>query len=87
MAPSPEIRRALAGQLSPRSLHALVLTGVRRCGKSILQAQLMRASPGAFYLNVEDTRLFGLGPQDFPTLLEVIDELATSKTAYLDEIQ
>ena len=40
----------------------------------------MRASPGAFYLNVEDTRLFGLGPQDFPTLLEVIDELATGKS-------
>lgn len=64
-----------------------MLTGVRRSGKSILQAQLIRANPGAFYLNIEDTRLFGLGPPDFPTLLDVIEELATGKTIFLDEIQ
>ena len=88
VAQEPEISRALASRLPPPSpLHTLVLTGVRRSGKSILQAQLIRANPGAFYLNIEDTRLFGLGPPDFPTLLDVIEELATGKTIFLDEIQ
>jgi predicted AAA+ superfamily ATPase len=88
VAQEPEISRTLASRLPPPSpLHTLVLTGVRRSGKSILQAQLIRANPGAFYLNIEDTRLFGLGPPDFPTLLDVIEELATGKTIFLDEIQ
>lgn len=87
VAPAPEVRRELAAQLPGPTQHALVLTGVRRCGKSILQAQLMRGGPRAFYLNIEDTRLFGLGPQDFPTLLEVIEELAVHQRVYLDEVQ
>ena len=84
----PEIPRAITRRL-PRenSEHALVLTGVRRCGKSVLQAQLLRRHPGALYLNVEDTRLYGMGPKDFPTLLDVIHELAGKQAVFLDEIQ
>lgn len=83
-----EIARAVVRRLPVRnSQHALVLTGVRRCGKSVLQAQLMRAFTGALYLNVEDTRLYGIGPEDFPALLEVIGELAGDNAVFLDEIQ
>ena len=86
--PTPEIVRTVAGRLpTPNNQHVLVLTGVRRCGKSILQAQLMRTHPGALYLNIEDTRLYGMGPEDFPALLEVIAELAGSHAVFLDEIQ
>src|SRR5665213_508142 len=76
-------RRLPAGKFQ----HALVLTGVRRCGKSVLQAQLMRSYTGALYLNVEDTRLYGMAPEDFPTLLEVIGELAGDHAVFLDEVQ
>jgi len=69
------------------SEHALVLSGVRRCGKSVLQAQLLRRHLGALYINVEDTRLYGMGPEDFPTLLDVIHELAGKQAVFLDEIQ
>ena len=69
-----------------QSAHALVLLGVRRCGKSILQGQLMRRK-SAFYCNMEDTRLFGLTAQDLPTLLSVIEELAGDSAIFLDEIQ
>jgi len=87
-APAPEVKRTLAERLPPRSTQALVLTGVRRCGKSILQAQLMRRGRAAFYCNLEDTRLFGLAPEDFPTVLAVIEELADRKAAvFLDEVQ
>ena len=47
----------------------------------------MRTHPGALYLNVEDTRLYGLGPADFPALLDVITELAANRAVFLDEIQ
>lgn len=74
--------------MTPRTDHALVLTGVRRAGKSILQAQLMRGRKGAVYCNLEDTRLFDLSPADFPTLQTLIQELAPRKAAvFLDEVQ
>ena len=75
---------AIRGQAS----HALVLKGVRRCGKSVLQSQLMRRSETAFYCNLEDTRLFDLSPADFPTVLSIIDELAPGGIpVFLDEVQ
>lgn len=86
-APETEVVRALAGRLPRRSVQALVLTGVRRSGKSTLQAQLMRKQP-ALYCNFEDTRLFGLEPRDFPVLLSVIEELTKPDvTLFLDEVQ
>ena len=88
LAPAPEIERDVVERLPAVSAHhALVLSGVRRCGKSVLQAQLMRTKPGALYLNIEDTRLYGMTPEDFPALLEVIGEVAHKHAVFLDEIQ
>ena len=53
----------------------------------MLQAQLMRSHAGALYVNMEDTRLFGISPEDFPALQEVIGELAGDHAVFLDEIQ
>ena len=48
----------------------------------------MRRSGTAFYCNLEDTRLFGLSPADFPTMLSLIDELAPGKIpVFFDEVQ
>ena len=70
------------------SSHALVLTGVRRCGKSTLQAQIRRGIKGsAVTLNLEDTRLYGLGPEDFVTLLSILDTDYPKAAVYLDEVQ
>jgi len=86
---APEIQRELLAAVPARSAQAIVLTGVRRTGKSVLQAQRMRLMHGtSFYCNLEDTRLFGLTPQDFPTFLELVDEIAPGKAAvFLDEVQ
>ncbi len=86
--PGREVPRELAVGLTLSPSHATVLTGVRRCGKSTLQAQLMRRAKRAFYCNLEDTRLFGMGPDDFPGFLSVLDEVADLRRAvFLDEVQ
>lgn len=87
-APVVEVPRVLLDSLRRPAGHALVLTGVRRCGKSTLQQQLRRKERGAaVFCNLEDTRLYGLGPDDFPTLLSVLDEHHAGATVYLDEVQ
>jgi predicted AAA+ superfamily ATPase len=68
--------------------HALVLTGVRRCGKSTLQDQLRRSLGGrSVTLNLEDTRLYGMGPEDFSTLISLLDTAHPKAAVYLDEVQ
>lgn len=85
---TPEVPRVLAASIPKASPHAIALKGVRRCGKSILQAQLMRRHPHFCYCNLEDTRLFGLSPQDFPSVLAVMDELSPAAApVFLDEVQ
>jgi len=82
------VERALAHTLRLRTGQALVLSGVRRAGKSILQTQLMRERKTSFYCNLEDTRLFDLSPQDFPAFLSLVDELtAHPAPVFLDEVQ
>jgi hypothetical protein len=86
--PEQQVPRELARSLPRRSSQALVLTGVRRCGKSTLQAQLMQERSKPFYCNLEDTRLFELSSHDFPNFMELIEELAPRNAAiFLDEVQ
>lgn len=80
--------RELVQVVPSRSSQALILTGVRRAGKSVLQTQLMRDHEHLFYCNLEDTRLYELTPHDFPTLLALIDEIAPDHArVFLDEVQ
>lgn len=67
--------------------HALIVTGIRRCGKSTLLKQLLKAdnSPKLF-LSFEDPRLFDFEISDFEILDNIIDALK-SETLYFDEIQ
>jgi hypothetical protein len=86
--PPPEVARQLASRLTLRPSHATVLIGVRRSGKSTLQAQLMRREGASFYCNFEDTRLYGMGPDDVPTFLSVLEELTSPRhPVFLDEVQ
>jgi uncharacterized protein len=86
--PGPVLDRELIQAVPAASSQALVLTGVRRAGKSVLQSQLMRGHSSLFYCNLEDTRLYDLAPRDFPTFLSLIDELAPDHArVFLDEVQ
>ena len=88
LAPADEVPRELVSLIPARSAEAIALKGVRRCGKSVLQSQLMRRHKAALYCNLEDTRLYGLSPADFPALLSVMGELAPGAVpVFLDEVQ
>lgn len=67
----------------------IVLTGIRRCGKSVLLQQLRQTSQESdYYFNFEDERLIGFSVTDFQLLQEVFIELfGLQKTYYFDEIQ
>jgi len=64
-----------------------VLTGVRRSGKSTLQRQLQQRTGAGVRINFEDTRLFDLGPADFPAVMAVLDEHCPGAPVFLDEVQ
>lgn len=80
------MRKAL-NKLPDITSHALIVSGVRRCGKSTLLHQLLREKhPDALYLNFEDTRLYDFEPSDFIRLDSVVSEMAQT-VLFFDEIQ
>jgi len=67
--------------------HALIVSGIRRCGKSTLLFQLLSERyPQAVYLNFDDPRLYDFGIDDFLKLDELINENG-SIVLMFDEIQ
>lgn len=67
--------------------HALIVSGIRRCGKSTLLFQLLREKyPQALYLNFDDPRLYDFNPADFVKLDSLIAE-RNSSVVMFDEIQ
>ncbi len=66
---------------------ALIVSGIRRCGKSTLLFQLLKEKyPGALYLNLEDPRLYEFELKDFVRVDKVI-AATRSKVLLFDEIQ
>lgn len=64
-----------------------VITGIRRCGKSIFAHQLLRNKHVA-YLNFDDERLFSLGTEDLNSIIEIFHEVyGDFKHIIFDEIQ
>ena len=67
--------------------HALIISGIRRCGKSTLLTQLLtKCSQDAFYLNFDDLRLADFSANDFVILDELISE-GEYKALFFDEPQ
>ncbi|MDD1686434.1 ATP-binding protein [Methanoregula sp.] len=66
----------------------LILTGIRRCGKSTLLKQLMQGAKNYCYINFEDERLLSFRAEDFGILDEVLIEVyGSAGTYFFDEIQ
>jgi len=86
--PVNEVARRIAPELTLRKETALVLTGIRRSGKSTLQSQLMRKSNSAFYCNFDDIRFAGMTTEDLALWFEVFGEIARADAdVFLDEVQ
>ncbi len=64
-----------------------IITGIRRCGKSVFAHQLFRNKYPA-YLNFDDERLFSLETEDLNTIIEVFYEVyGDFQRIIFDEIQ
>jgi len=67
---------------------ALIITGVRRCGKSTLLNQLLRMEKKGYYLNLEDPRLGEFDISDFNKVEVIMKEIYGEGGVYFfDEIQ
>jgi uncharacterized protein len=67
--------------------HALIVSGIRRCGKSTLLFQLLKERyQQAVYLNFDDPRLYDFAPDDFMKLDSLIKENGGAVLMF-DEIQ
>lgn len=84
-------RAALTTVLKYASLpHVVVVSGIRRCGKSTLLNQVIEKIPqrAFYYLNFEDERFVDFEAEDFNRLYEVFLELyGEQKTFFFDEVQ
>lgn len=81
------LEREALQTLPDLSSYAMIVSGIRRCGKSTLLFQLLKERyPNALYLNFEDPRLYEFEINDFVRLDEVIRETDT-KVLLFDEIQ
>jgi len=67
----------------------VILSGIRRCGKSTLLQQIMHNNKEKdYFLNFDDDRLVKFSVDDFQQLLEVFIEIyGVQHTFYFDEIQ
>jgi len=64
----------------------LVVSGVRRCGKSVLIRKSLPVDAPGLYLNFEDPRLVDFEAADFPKLAQLRDELGKT-SILLNEVQ
>ena len=81
------ISRELLPLLPVSTSHALVVSGIRRCGKSVLLHQFVRNEiEDVFYFNFADIRLYDFSINDFVLLDEIVKE-SGKKILFFDEIQ
>ena len=82
------IKREFSANYS-NSAEIVIITGIRRCGKSTLLQQIRATqTENDYYINFDDERLVSFKVEDFQMLLEVFYELfGEQKTFYFDEIQ
>lgn len=67
----------------------LVISGVRRCGKSVLMQQIKaKREEQDYYLSFDDDRLLHFEVEDFQVLYDVfVEDFGMQHSFYLDEVQ
>lgn len=82
------LKRELVPATKSLSSHALIISGIRRCGKSTLLLQMMQSlnSETILFLNFDTPQLYGFSTNDF-TRLDHIIALSGSSILFFDEIQ
>jgi predicted AAA+ superfamily ATPase len=83
----PGLERLLLKELPNIQSHALVISGIRRCGKSTLLHQFVqKLKHPYFYLNFDDIRFTPFSHSDFRLLDRAIAD-SGAKLLFFDEIQ
>jgi len=82
------IEREMLREIDQKVQFAIILSGIRRCGKSTLLRQLMKKTANFYYFNFEDPRATSFEVSDFQKLDEVFkEEYGESSRYFFDEIQ
>jgi uncharacterized protein len=67
---------------------AIIISGIRRCGKSTLLKQLLKNEKKFYYINLEDIKLNNFELEDFIKLEEIfLENYGVGGTYFFDEIQ
>jgi len=81
-------RRDLLDTIDMASPLAVIISGIRRCGKSTLLKQIMKKNGRFNYFNFEDERALNFEVSDFDRLDDVFSEMNPGASDYFfDEIQ
>jgi predicted AAA+ superfamily ATPase len=84
---SAGLKREALRELPNIKTHALIVSGIRRCGKSTLLVQFLKQKhQRALYLNFDDPRLYDFELNDFQ-LLDNIIKASKKRVLFFDEIQ
>ena len=82
------VEREALKQIDVKIPFAIVLSGVRRCGKSTLLKQLMKRVKEFYYFSFDDVRVVNFEVEDFQKLDEIfLEEYGKKDYYYFDEIQ
>jgi predicted AAA+ superfamily ATPase len=82
------VRRDLLDEIKVNSPRAIIISGIRRCGKCTLLKQIMERAGECSLFNFEDSRASGFDSNDFEKLDRVFEELHPGMDCYyFDEIQ
>lgn len=82
------IVRESLNEIDIKSPFALVISGIRRCGKSTLLLQLIKKEGNFYYFNFEDPRTAAFEVADFQKLNDVFtEEYGKADCYFFDEIQ
>jgi len=88
LAAKSSIEREKLKEVKTLDSFAIILSGVRRCGKSTLLRQMIKKVKNFYYFNFEDTSAVSFELADFQTLNEVFkEEYGESDYYFLDEVQ
>lgn len=82
------VEREALKQIDIKIPFAIVLSGIRRCGKSTLLKQIMKKFKDFYYFNFDDIRAANFEVEDFQKLDEVfLEEYGNMNYYFFDEIQ
>lgn len=83
-----DIDRTITEKIDLNLPFAIILSGIRRCGKSTLLRQVMKTTNSPYYFNLEDPRATSFEVGDFQKLDEIFrEEYGESDYYFFDEIQ